>query len=53
LRKPNYQQQKKSREDARKVRQAKKKEERRQTPATDAVAVDDALNSADKPTSAK
>jgi len=32
LRKPNYRQQKKSREDARKVRQAKKLE-RRQTPA--------------------
>jgi len=34
LRKPNYRQQKKSREDARKVRQAKK-QERRQTPATE------------------
>jgi hypothetical protein len=49
LRKPNYQQQKKSREDARKVRQAKKKEERRQTPAPDGVTIDDAQNAASKP----
>jgi len=36
LRKPNYHQQRKAREDARKVRQAKK-QERRQAPATDPV----------------
>jgi len=40
MRKPNYRQQRKAREDARKVRQAIK-QERRQAPATEPVAAGD------------
>jgi hypothetical protein len=53
LRKPNYRQQKKTREDARKVRHAKK-QERRQTPADQAAEDADAAQSEDsKPSEAQ
>jgi hypothetical protein len=51
LRKPNYRQQKKTREDARKVRQAKK-QERRQTPGKELVDADDAQGTDGKPPAA-
>jgi len=50
MRKPNYHQQRKAREDARKVRQAIK-QERRQAPAAEPVAAGDAPGT-DRPTSA-
>jgi hypothetical protein len=48
LRKPNYRQQKKSREDARKVRQAQK-QERRQAPAKDPSEIESAQDTPNKP----
>jgi hypothetical protein len=51
MRKPNYRQQKKSREDARKVRQAMK-QERRQTQPKEPGEVDPAQDAGSKPSEA-
>jgi hypothetical protein len=51
LRKPNYRQEKKKREDARKVRQAMK-QERRQAPAKEPGEADAAQSAVSKPSEA-